>query len=81
MPEPWYDRLVTVIADKCQYSEADITPDATFEALDLDSLGIVEIFTAFEKRWGTYVDDTLFESTMSMRSAAQLLEDSLRGKP
>lgn len=43
------DRVIAIIAEQAVLDPADVTPDATLEALGIDSLGLVESIFAIEE--------------------------------
>ncbi len=47
-----YDKLVNYAAKQLELDPADITPDATFETLGIDSLDIVEMIMDLENELG-----------------------------
>ncbi len=47
-----YDKLVNYAASQLELDPAEITPDATFETLGIDSLDIVEMIMDLENELG-----------------------------
>ncbi len=47
-----YDKLVNYAATQLELDAAEITPDATFETLGIDSLDIVEMIMDLENELG-----------------------------
>ncbi len=47
-----YDKLVNYAASQLELDAAEITPDATFETLGIDSLDIVEMIMDLENELG-----------------------------
>ncbi|MBM4794456.1 acyl carrier protein [Streptomyces sioyaensis] len=52
-----HDSVVDVIATRFGLDRADITAEATFDDLGLDSLSQIELVTALRKRLGADIDD------------------------
>lgn len=49
-----YDRVKTIVVDKLQVDEEDVTESASFiETLNADSLDLVELIMAFEEEFST----------------------------
>ena len=51
-----YEKLVNYAAKQLELDPADITPDATFESLGIDSLDIVEMIMDLESELGVELD-------------------------
>lgn len=47
-----YDKLVNYAATQLELDAAEITPDATFESLGIDSLDVVEMIMDLENELG-----------------------------
>ncbi|NJP51192.1 acyl carrier protein [Streptomyces sp. SBST2-5] len=52
------DRLFSLVADKLGVDPEQLTPTATFDALDLDSLLLIELSVIVEKEFGVQLDET-----------------------
>jgi acyl carrier protein len=52
-----FDSVSEVISSRFGIDREEITPDATFDDLGLDSLSQIELVTALGKRLGTHIDD------------------------
>lgn len=50
-------------------SRSDVTRDATFEDLDIDSLDLVEIAQVVEERWGIEFDPQDFSNVKTVGDA------------
>ncbi|MGM9550105.1 MAG: acyl carrier protein [Faecousia sp.] len=51
-----YDKLVNYAAKQLELDPSEITPDATFESLGIDSLDIVEMIMDLETEMGVELD-------------------------
>ena len=51
-----YEKLVNYAAKQLELDPAEITPDATFESLGIDSLDIVEMIMDLESELGVELD-------------------------
>jgi acyl carrier protein len=69
-----YDRVKDLLVDKFGVPAEDITPDATFEDLDLDSLDLVEFALAAEEEMGVRITDDEAEDLKTLRDTVALLE-------
>ena len=50
-----FETLRTIIVSKFEKTAADVTPDATFESLDIDSLDTFDIIFDAEEKFGIKV--------------------------
>ena len=69
-----YDRVASLLSSRLGVPESDITPDATFEELDLDSLDLVEFALGAEEEFGVRISDDEAEGLKSVGDAVALLE-------
>lgn len=69
-----YDRVKTLLVDKFGVPEDDISPEATFEDLDLDSLDLVEFALAAEEELGVRITDEEAEDLENLQDTVKLLE-------
>lgn len=69
-----YDKVVALLVENFGVSEDEVTPDTTFEELDLDSLDLVEFSTAAEEELGVRVTDEEAAELSTIGDAARLLE-------
>ncbi|GAA4660388.1 hypothetical protein GCM10023347_09870 [Streptomyces chumphonensis] len=70
------DRLIAVV-EALDPQLADADPDATYQALGLDSLTLTEISMRIESDFEVPVDDTEITEEFSLRSTARLVDDKL----
>jgi acyl carrier protein len=71
---PVYDKVKDLLVDKFGVPADDITPDATFEDLDLDSLDLVEFALAAEEEMGVRISDDEAEELETLADTVSLLE-------
>lgn len=66
-----YPRLASLLVKHCGLETEEVTPDATFRALDLDSLALVELSLAAEQEFATQIgeDDLDLDATVAEASA------------
>lgn len=69
-----YDRVKGLLVDKFGVPEDDISPEATFEDLDLDSLDLVEFALAAEEELGVRISDEEAEDLETLQDTVKLLE-------
>lgn len=71
-----YDDIADVISARFGIPREKISPDASFEDLDLDSLSQIELATALKKRLGLEITD----KEMTEISLVSDIVDKLGGK-
>ncbi|MFC4565047.1 acyl carrier protein [Nocardiopsis mangrovi] len=69
-----YDLLVELLATRFQVDRADISPDATFEDLDVDSLLLTELLLVVESELGVEISEDAASPQDTVRRAAELIE-------
>lgn len=69
-----YDRVAALLVDRFGVPADDITPEASFEDLDLDSLDLVEFSLACEEELGVRIEDEEAENLATLGDAVTLLE-------
>ncbi|MFG2121837.1 acyl carrier protein [Streptomyces sp. NPDC048710] len=52
------DRLFALIVDKLGVALEELNAEATFDALDFDSLALIELSVAVQKEFGVQIDET-----------------------
>jgi acyl carrier protein len=70
-----YDRVTSILVDNFGVDAAAVSPEATFEDLDLDSLDLVEFALAAEEELGVRIEDEEAEGLETLGAAVKLLED------
>ncbi|MBQ2490313.1 MAG: acyl carrier protein [Muribaculaceae bacterium] len=69
------ERVKSIIVDKLGVSEAEVTPDATFQQdLGADSLDTVELIMEFEKEFDIQIPDEKAESIQTVKDAISYIE-------
>jgi acyl carrier protein len=69
-----YDKVKELLVDKFGVEEEEISPEATFEDLDLDSLDLVEFALAAEDELGVRITDEEAEQLETLDDTVKLLE-------
>lgn len=69
-----YDRVADLLVDKFGVPKDDISPEATFEDLDLDSLDLVEFAMAAEEELGVRISDEEAEDLDTLQDTVNLLQ-------
>lgn len=71
------DHVITLISDllveKYQYPADAVTPAATFESLEVDSLVLIELAVVLQSRLGVDVADGELVVTQTIAQAAELV--------
>ncbi|HEY6793175.1 MAG TPA: acyl carrier protein [Kineosporiaceae bacterium] len=65
--------LKEILVTKFDVEESLITPDATFESMDLDSLSQVELGTTLRKRLGVRITDAELQAVETLADIQRLL--------
>lgn len=69
-----FDRVRDILVNSFGVDAGDITPEATFEDLDLDSLDLVEFALAAEEQLGVRITDEEAEGLSTLADTVALLE-------
>ena len=69
-----YDRVAALLSDRLGVPADDISAEATFEELDLDSLDLVEFALGAEEEFGVRIADEEAEELKTVGDAVALLE-------
>jgi acyl carrier protein len=69
-----YERISTLLVDRLGVESDDISVDATFAELDLDSLDLVEFALGAEETFGVSISDDEAEELRTIGDAVALLE-------
>ena len=71
------ERVKAIIVDKLGVSDAEVTPEATFQQdLGADSLDTVELIMEFEKEFGISIPDDQAEKIQTVGDAIKFIEDA-----
>ena len=77
-----YDHLVTLLSDKFEVDPDRITPDATLDTLELDSLAVVELYVTLQEQWHIPLDDSAASGELTVADVAREVTALLdEGKP
>jgi acyl carrier protein len=79
MSEDVLRRVVRVIAETQRIPEESISPDSTFQELQIDSLDGINIVFAIENEFNISVPDEAAKSLRSVRDVAAGVEKLLAG--
>ena len=52
-----FDKIAAIIAEKLEIDKADITPESSFNDMQVDSLYMVEIMLSIEEDFDLVIDD------------------------
>jgi acyl carrier protein len=69
MSQDLYTTLQTLLTDTFGVAADDVAPDATFEALGLDSLDVVELTLVLEEETGVKLEDEELEDVRTVQDA------------
>ncbi|MBL1115337.1 acyl carrier protein [Streptomyces sp. 110] len=69
-----YDRLASLLNTKLGVAKEEITPDATFEDLDMDSLALVELTDVLDAAFGIKLDENQVTKETKLTEVASLLK-------
>ena len=72
-----YEKLVNYAAKQLELDPAEITPDATFESLGIDSLDIVEMIMDLESELGVELEPELGVALGWLEELADFIESKL----
>lgn len=68
-----YDALVDLLVHRFDVDPAKITPEATFEDLDIDSLFMVELLLVVQAELGVEIPDEAASPRDTIAKAAELI--------
>lgn len=73
MNEQLYATVERILVDTFGVPADDVTPDATIESLELDSLDLVELTLLIEEETGVVIEDEEVEDITTVRDAVDLV--------
>ncbi len=73
MDQNIYASVERILTDTFQVPADEVSPDATFESLELDSLDLVELTLAVEEELGVKIEDEEIERIRSVRDSVNLI--------
>jgi acyl carrier protein len=72
---PMYDKLVDLLVNRFEVDRAEITPDVTFEDLEMDSLFLVELLLVVQSELGVKLREDTASPRDTIGRAAELIEE------
>ena len=69
MSQDLYNTFKTMLVDTFGVPEEDVSPEATFESLGLDSLDVVELTLVLEEETGVKLEDEELEDVRTVQDA------------
>lgn len=73
MNQDLYRTVETILTDTFHVPEDEVSPDATFESMQLDSLDLVELTMVIEEEVGLRIEDEELEGVETVRDAVELM--------
>ncbi len=74
------EKVIEIIAREQHLAPGDVSIDATFEELGIDSLDGVNILFALEEEFKIDIPDTVAQNMKSVRQVVESLNRALEGK-
>ncbi len=74
MDQDLYRTVATILTDTFQVPDDEVSPEATFESMQLDSLDLVELTMVVEEETGIRIEDDELEGVETVGDAVALLE-------
>ena len=74
MADTVYDKVATMLTENFGVPAEDLSADATFEDLELDSLDLVEFTQACQNEFGVKIEDDEAEQLHTLGDSVKLLE-------
>jgi len=71
---PTFEKIKGIIVDQLSADPDKVTPDATFEQLEADSLDLVELIMALEEEFGIKISDEEAQSIKSVGDAVAYID-------
>lgn len=72
-----YEKFVSILTEDFGVPEEQVSADATWEALELDSLDVVEITLAVEEQLGAKIEDEELEGIATVGDAVKAIAHKL----
>jgi acyl carrier protein len=70
-----FEQLKEILVDKFKVSPEQVTPDATWEDLELDSLAMVELSLILESDFGLNIGDKELQELTSIDDVLRLMQE------
>jgi acyl carrier protein len=71
-----YERVKSIVIDQLGVDEDEITPTTSFEALNADSLDIVELVMALEEEFNLDIADEEVENIRSIADVVKYVKEN-----
>jgi len=71
-----YEKVKTIVMDQLGVEEDEITPTTTFQALNADSLDIVELIMALEEEFNIDIADEEVENIKSVEDVVRYVKEN-----
>ncbi len=71
-----YEKVKAIVVDQLGVEEDEITPTTTFQALDADSLDIVELIMALEEEFNIDIADEEVENIQTIDDIVKYIKDN-----
>ena len=81
MSEPFAQKIISLLAESQKISPAEITLDASFEDLGIDSLSALNLIADLESEFNIIVPDEEAMHISSVRQMVECLQRLLAEKP
>lgn len=75
MSQELYETFSTILTGEFGVPADDLAPDATFEALGLDSLDVVELTLVLEEQTGVKLEDSELEDVRTVQDAIDKVDE------
>ncbi len=73
MDQNIYANVERILTDTFQVPAEEVSPEATFDSLELDSLDLVELTLAVEEELGVKIEDEEMEKIRTVRDSVDLI--------
>lgn len=74
---PMYDKLVDLLVDRFEVDRSEITPEVTFEDLEMDSLFLVELLLVIQSDLGVKINEDTASPRDTIERAAELIAEQV----
>ena len=71
-----YEKVKAIVVDQLGVDEEDITPNTSFQALNADSLDIVELVMALEEEFNLDIADEEVENIKTIADVVKYVTDN-----
>ena len=70
----YQDRLFALAVEKLGAAPEELSTTATFDALDFDSLALIELSVAVQKEFGVQIDETALTPENTLADVLRLID-------